>query len=897
MEGSTRFRVRPVSSVFALAVILLATSRAGAQCPDPNSFCTGSTCTVGGPVTVSDGCVLAWGTGKTVTIAAAGSISVAAGGSFTLTAPTLNVDGLLSAPGGSITIATTGQFQNRNSGHIEANGLFDDVPGTILITGSPLLLVGTSHVTANGLGGMVDVCGGTRDVGDNCQRNGAVTINATPAAGDAAITVGGNEDAQVTIHGSTISIGAGALVRANAAELTGIGGTVDIHASTSVSISGSVQASNSDADTSNASGSGGAINVVADATGTITITSTGVLTAEGGNDAEDSADGSISIGPACAIVLNGKVDSDGGTRTGTNSYQYRGTFNAAGGKSEAGTTADGTNTIDCRKNAAGTACASPPTNISNPKWDPDPTITPQNFGPCTGCGNGVVEGAEACDDGNLTACDSCSPTCTVTNPHASCNDGNACTVNDICDGAGHCRGPVADCDDGNPCTQDSCASGSGCGHVANVNCQYQLIAPSPITDFGAHIGTSEGQPLASVGSDIAVTGPLGVTVYDGTSGALKYSLTDPDPGDGGDFGRAVGSVGSKLLVGAPGGIGSDPGRLYVFAGATGTLLQTIQNPSSGSYSSAFGWSVAGLGTNTVVAGTPVDDTTGTVLKGAAFGTDATSGALVASYLAPPESSVQAFGWSVATLGTRVVVGGIDGWTSPWNEVMVFSQTGGSPLLTIPTPFPIEVEVDLFGESVGLLSTPSGVPNVLVADRDSNRAWVFNGTSGAVLYQFAPGPSESLGYPVAAVAGNAVVGVSPAQARLYNGFSGAFIQNLTAPAGSTFVVMAARNQDILVGGDTGVNVYRTRCGNGIKEAGEACDDGNTRDDDCCTSTCQLGTLNSPCNTGNPCAPGVCTCGQPGGCFVTHVCVEATCLVGMPCAGGGTCGGTFGSCMCQ
>ncbi|MEZ4266209.1 MAG: SUMF1/EgtB/PvdO family nonheme iron enzyme [Myxococcota bacterium] len=44
----------------------------------------------------------------------------------------------------------------------------------------------------------------------------------------------------------------------------------------------------------------------------------------------------------------------------------------------------------------------------------------------------------------------------------ACNDGDACTIDDVC-AFGFCTGgPPADCDDGNPCTVDACDAGSGC---------------------------------------------------------------------------------------------------------------------------------------------------------------------------------------------------------------------------------------------------------------------------------------------------------------------------------------------------------------------------------------------------------------------------------------------------
>jgi cysteine-rich repeat protein len=79
------------------------------------------------------------------------------------------------------------------------------------------------------------------------------------------------------------------------------------------------------------------------------------------------------------------------------------------------------------------------------------------------CGNGLTEGGEQCDDGNLVAGDCCDATCQFEAAATACDDGDACTEGDVCDGAGACAGPSpADCDDGNPCSTDSCVSPTGC---------------------------------------------------------------------------------------------------------------------------------------------------------------------------------------------------------------------------------------------------------------------------------------------------------------------------------------------------------------------------------------------------------------------------------------------------
>jgi len=59
---------------------------------------------------------------------------------------------------------------------------------------------------------------------------------------------------------------------------------------------------------------------------------------------------------------------------------------------------------------------------------------------------------------------------------------------------------------------------------------------------------------------------------------------------------------------------------------------------------------------------------------------------------------------------------------------------------------------------------------------------------------------------------------------------------------------------LVGGD---------CGNGTVDAGEQCDDGNTQNGDCCSSTCQFEPLGSSCSNGLFC-DGEETCDGAGAC---------------------------------
>ena len=65
-------------------------------------------------------------------------------------------------------------------------------------------------------------------------------------------------------------------------------------------------------------------------------------------------------------------------------------------------------------------------------------------------------------------------------------------------------------------------------------------------------------------------------------------------------------------------------------------------------------------------------------------------------------------------------------------------------------------------------------------------------------------------------------------------------------------------------DTGWN----RCGNGVVDAGEACDDGNIANGDCCSSTCTITNEGGGCDDGNVCTDtDTCASGVCGGSPVT------------------------------
>src|SRR5206468_2791612 len=78
----------------------------------------------------------------------------------------------------------------------------------------------------------------------------------------------------------------------------------------------------------------------------------------------------------------------------------------------------------------------------------------------------------SCDDDNICTDDSCDPAvpdgCVHANNTASCDDGSACTINDACAEGTCVPGAPRNCNDGNVCTDDSCNPSSGCVNTNNT---------------------------------------------------------------------------------------------------------------------------------------------------------------------------------------------------------------------------------------------------------------------------------------------------------------------------------------------------------------------------------------------------------------------------------------------
>jgi ELWxxDGT repeat protein len=236
--------------------------------------------------------------------------------------------------------------------------------------------------------------------------------------------------------------------------------------------------------------------------------------------------------------------------------------------------------------------------------------------------------------------------------------------------------------------------------------------PTPTTNdtFGYSIaGVGQNILVGAYGDSSSGASYAGAAyLYDGTTGALLRTFTSPSPIAQDYFGYSVAAVGQNILVGAYGNNtgATDAGTAYLFDGTTGALLRTFTNPTPVAYD-YFGYSVAAVG-QSILIGVPYDDT-GATDAGAVYLFDGTTGALLRTFTNPTPAGGDYFGYAIASVGQNVLVGARNDDTGATNAgaVYLFDGSTGALLQTFTNPTP--ALADYFGYSVAAVGE-----NVLIS---------------------------------------------------------------------------------------------------------------------------------------------------------------------------------------
>ena len=252
-----------------------------------------------------------------------------------------------------------------------------------------------------------------------------------------------------------------------------------------------------------------------------------------------------------------------------------------------------------------------------------------------------------------------------------------------------------------------------------------------------------------------------VYVISGAGGSLLLTLDTPNPRANGTFGSsvAVGDVNGDgkgdIAVGAP---GEDMGgRVYVFSGTDGSLLRTLNTPNPRWGGAVFGRCVAvgdvnGDGKKDIAVGS-ASEFVGGIPSGRAYVFSGADGSVLLTLDTPNPQAYAGFGSSVAVGdvngdgGPDIAVGAIDeivGGVRNAGRAYVFSGADGSLLFTLDTPnlppdpaawvyFGSSLAVgDVNGDGKGDIAV--GAPYEDVGGNEwQGRAYVFSGGDGCLLF--------------------------------------------------------------------------------------------------------------------------------------------------------------------
>jgi hypothetical protein len=243
--------------------------------------------------------------------------------------------------------------------------------------------------------------------------------------------------------------------------------------------------------------------------------------------------------------------------------------------------------------------------------------------------------------------------------------------------------------------QDSTgATAAGAAYLFGTNgtliTTFTNPTPSALDNFGISLAAvGSDQVLIAAYNDNTGAFHAGAVYLFSAGGALLTTFTNPTPANNDNFGYSVAAVGSgNVLIGAPNDDtgATDAGAAYLFS-TNGTLLTTFTNPTPAG-SEFFGSSVAAVGLDKVLIGAWGDDTYA-FNAGVAY-LFGTNGTLLTTFTNPSPAFSGQFGWAVAGVGSdKVLIGSpLDDTGATNTGVSYLFSTDGAPLITFTNPIPV-----------------------------------------------------------------------------------------------------------------------------------------------------------------------------------------------------------------
>ncbi len=328
-----------------------------------------------------------------------------------------------------------------------------------------------------------------------------------------------------------------------------------------------------------------------------------------------------------------------------------------------------------------------------------------------------------------------------------------------------------------------------------------LTLASPNSQLQGHFGISvavSGREIVVGAWNQTVGGLPGAGlayVFNANTGALLFTLTNPNAQAESHFGFSVAVSGSRIMVGAwnetvvglPGA-----GLAYIFNANTGALLFTLISPNIRA-NEDFGRLVTIGGNKAIVSSW--QPASGNPLAGRVYVFNANTGALILTLISPNAQTDGDFGSSIAISGSKIVVGASYESASGIHDAghaYVFNAKNGVLLLTLVSPN-AQTDGD-FGSSIAVSGdriVVGATGETVSGDAGAGRAYVFNANTGALLLTLvSPNVQTGGGFGSSlAISGRIVVGASgetvsgdagAGHAYVFNARTGALVLTLTSP---------------------------------------------------------------------------------------------------------------------
>ena len=362
-------------------------------------------------------------------------------------------------------------------------------------------------------------------------------------------------------------------------------------------------------------------------------------------------------------------------------------------------------------------------------------------------------------------------------------------------------------------------------------------------------GSRLGQSVSMVEGDALVGAPYedsGGNVDVGAAylaqpNRVSPRIENPEGSSGDQFGFAVATVATDLLIAAPLLGSTDTGAVFVFdqsdlRNRRVVLRKTV--PTTGDF---FGAAIAGEG-DTVAVGAPFDNT-GAQNAGAVYLFQRSTAELLTGQplVSPDPVERELFGASLAMNASLIVVGAPneDEGTHRPGRVYLFDRQSLGLLRIVDDP--TGAQDDRFGAAVAIVDgrVLIGAPLTDTTAQNTGQAYLFDPATGALLQTFqnpAQGAFDRFGSSVAPGPSGLLIG-APGPGRVYV---------YTGVVSTSLAVTNAR------GSTAAAATSGPRCGDGHVEGNEQCDDGNDIDTDDCRNDCTL----QPCCVIDPLAANRC-----------------------------------------